>query len=69
MKKIIFVLTAIIPLIGFSQNPLFIPDTLSGSSINLSLQNGQIEFYHIGQKMSFIKTYLAVASMSDLQTK
>ena len=30
---------------GFSQNPLFIPDTLSGSSINLSLQNGQVEFY------------------------
>ena len=45
MKKIIFVLTAIIPLMGFSQKPLFIPDTLSGSSINLILQNGQIAFY------------------------
>ena len=45
MKKIIFILTAIIPLMGFSQNPLFIPDTLSGNSINLSLQNGQVEFY------------------------
>ena len=45
MKKIIFILTAIIPLMGFSQNSLFIPDALSGNSINLSLQNGQLEFY------------------------
>ena len=36
---------AIIPLIGLSQNPLLIPDTLSGSSINLDLQIGEVEFY------------------------
>lgn len=45
MKKIIFVLIAILPLIGFCQNPLFVPDTISGTSINLSLQIGQVEFY------------------------
>ena len=45
MKKILFILVTILPFIGFSQNPLFIPDTLSGTSINLSLQNGQVEFY------------------------
>ena len=45
MKKVIFILMAVIPLIGLCQNPLFIPDTLSGASINLSLQNGQVEFY------------------------
>lgn len=30
---------------GSSQNALFIPDTLSGSMINLNLQNGQVAFY------------------------
>lgn len=45
MKKILFILVTMFPFIGFSQNPLFIPDTLSGTSINLSLQNGQVEFY------------------------
>ncbi len=33
------------PIIGFTQNPLFIPDTLSGASVNLNLQYGQVEFY------------------------
>ena len=45
MKKAIIFWMTVIPLIGFSQNPLFIPDTLSGVSINLNLRNGQIEFY------------------------
>lgn len=45
MKTTIIFLMAIYPLMGLCQNPLFIPDTLSGTSINLSLQNGQVEFY------------------------
>jgi blue copper oxidase len=31
--------------IAFAQNPLLIPDTLSGSVINLSLQTGTVQFY------------------------
>ena len=46
MTKTIFILTTIFPLIGFAQNSLFIPDTLSGSSFNLNLQYGQVEFYN-----------------------
>ncbi len=46
MKQLILILTFVIPLLGNSQNPLFIPDTLSGASINLNLQNGQVEFYN-----------------------
>ena len=46
MKKIIANLIFVIPLLGFSQNPLLIPDTLSSSNINLTLQNGQVEFYN-----------------------
>lgn len=30
--------------VGFAQNPLLIPDTLSGTSINLTLQNGSHQF-------------------------
>lgn len=30
----------------FAQNPLAIPPTLTGTEINLNLQNGQIEFYN-----------------------
>ena len=45
MKNTNFLLWLIIPFMGFSQNPLFIPDTLSGSSIDLNLQYGQVEFY------------------------
>lgn len=32
--------------IAFAQNPLAIPPTLTGTEINLNLQNGQIEFYN-----------------------
>ena len=45
MEKIILSIISLIPLIGFCQNPLFIPDTLSGESINLNLIKGQVEFF------------------------
>lgn len=45
MKKTIILLMAVIPLMGLCQNPLFIPDTLSGTEINLILRHGQVEFY------------------------
>jgi bilirubin oxidase len=45
MKNILLILFSALPLASFSQNPLFIPDTLSGASISLNLQNGQVEFY------------------------
>ena len=31
---------------GFSQNPLFIPNTLSGGTIELNLDEGEVEFYN-----------------------
>ena len=46
MRQVILIFIFVIPLLGFSQNPLFIPDTLSGASIDLNLQNGQVEFYN-----------------------
>ena len=45
MKNYIFLIVFVLPFLSNSQNPLFIPDTLSGASINLNLQNGQVEFY------------------------
>ncbi|MCB0535452.1 MAG: multicopper oxidase domain-containing protein, partial [Saprospiraceae bacterium] len=45
MKKSIFIVLAVITSIGYSQNPLFIPAQLSGSSIDLNFQGGQMEFY------------------------
>ena len=45
MKITVLILLAFIPIMGFSQNPLIIPDTISGESINLSLQYGQVELY------------------------
>ena len=42
MKRIIF----LSPLMGFSQNPLFIPNTLSGGTIELNLDEGELEFYN-----------------------
>ena len=45
MKNIFITLFVMLPMMGFSQNPLFIPETLSGAAINLSLQSGQMEFY------------------------
>lgn len=44
MKKITFLLLFSSVVLS-AQNPLFIPDTLTGSTINLNLQNGTINFY------------------------
>ena len=46
MKRIIFYIIFLSPLMGFSQNPLFIPTTLSGGTIELNLDEGEIEFYN-----------------------
>lgn len=35
----------LLPLFGFAQNALFIPDTISGSNISLHIQEGQVVFY------------------------
>ena len=45
MKNLYLLILFALPFFGVCQNPLFIPDTLSGSSINLELQYGQVEFY------------------------
>jgi len=46
MKQLFFILALGTPWMMFGQNPLLIPDTLSGASINLNLQNGEVEFYN-----------------------
>lgn len=43
--KLIILLCIFIGNYVFSQNPLFIPPTISGSSINLNLQEGTVNFY------------------------
>lgn len=45
MKKIFWLVALCFPLYGYTQNPLFIPDTISGDNFNLSVQNGTVEFY------------------------
>lgn len=45
IKKFIWAITLWAPLIGFSQNPLFIPDTLSGTNFDLTVQTGTVQFY------------------------
>ena len=45
MKKTSLILLTILPWMGFTQNALFIPDTLAGAAIDLNLQYGQVEFY------------------------
>jgi blue copper oxidase len=46
MKKIIFLTIGIlIAQIGLAQNPLLVPPTLTGTNINLTLQNGTTPFY------------------------
>jgi bilirubin oxidase len=42
--KTIFI-TMLLPIIGIAQNQLLIPDTLSGTSISLNLQNGTHQFF------------------------
>ena len=45
MKKTLLILLLSITIISYGQNPLLIPGTLSGTNINLTLQNGTHEFY------------------------
>lgn len=42
---IVFFSALFINIPTFSQNPLFIPDTLSGDTINLTLQHGTVNFF------------------------
>ena len=44
MKRIFLLFIGLGNLV-YGQNPLFIPSTLSGNTINLSLQNGSVNFY------------------------
>ena len=44
MKRIFLLFLGLGNLV-YGQNPLFIPSTLSGNTINLSLQNGSVNFY------------------------
>src|SRR5688572_25579104 len=45
MKRVITIGLLILPVIAWSQNPLFIPDTLTGTTYNLTVQQGSVEFY------------------------
>ncbi|RLD48554.1 MAG: bilirubin oxidase, partial [Bacteroidetes bacterium] len=48
MKKIRILHLFLLQLVGgslFAQTPLFIPDTLSGTSLELTLQNGTFSFF------------------------
>jgi blue copper oxidase len=45
MKKLFFLLGLVYPVLAIAQNPLFIPDTLNGTSFNLNVQTGTVEFY------------------------
>ena len=45
MKKLASLFFIVTSILGFAQNPLNIPPTLSGPTINLTLQNGTTTFY------------------------
>lgn len=45
VRRVLFLLGLVFAQYGTAQNQLFIPDTLSGTNINLTLQNGTHEFY------------------------
>ncbi len=45
MKKIILSITTFLSLFAQAQNALLIPDTITGTSVSLSLQNGTHQFY------------------------
>ncbi|HRI26432.1 MAG TPA: multicopper oxidase domain-containing protein [Chitinophagales bacterium] len=45
MLKKCLLLFGLLPYLLAAQNPLFIPDTLSGTNINLTLQTGSVNFY------------------------
>jgi bilirubin oxidase len=44
-KKLLTLVIGLIPCYILSQNPLFIPDTLSGTNFNLFVQTGVMQFY------------------------
>ncbi len=45
MKLSTLIISMLAGAIAYGQNPLFIPDTLSGSNINLTIQNGTHQFF------------------------
>lgn len=45
MKRILYAIVCAFPIIGFAQNPLWIPDTLNGLNFNLNVQTGTMQFY------------------------
>lgn len=45
LKRLFSLLSIFIPVLVFSQNPLFIPDTLSGTNFNLTVQTGTRTFF------------------------
>ena len=45
MKNLIKFTFLCITMIGYTQNQLFIPSTITSTSINLDLQNGSHQFY------------------------
>ncbi len=45
MKKLTYVLLVLFALPAFSQNPLFIPDTLHGPVINLTMHRDSVQFF------------------------
>ncbi|MEZ4900128.1 MAG: multicopper oxidase domain-containing protein [Saprospiraceae bacterium] len=60
MKKAVQFLIWVLPIGIIAQNALFIPDTLSGNSIELRLQSGQVEFYpeYLTKTMGYNQDYL-----------
>ncbi len=45
MKNAFLVLSFLICQVAFAQNPLFIPAVISGTTFNLSIQNGTTQFF------------------------
>ena len=45
MKNLILIFITLLPLVGTAQNPLAIPDTLTGEDINLNLDYSHVELY------------------------
>jgi FtsP/CotA-like multicopper oxidase with cupredoxin domain len=46
MKSILSIAATFTVLIAFGQNPLFIPEIISGEEINLTLQAGEVQFFN-----------------------
>ena len=65
MKKAVQFLIWVLPIGIIAQNALFIPDTLSGNSIELRLQSGQVEFYpeYLTKTMGYNQDYLGPTLM------